>query len=161
MNYFRISLLASVLLALVPAAASAQDSPVQLALFDPVQIVPAGESISGLRLSLLYGRNLNMKGFDWGLVTRTTGNLTGVQWGLVGMVDGDAKGWQYNLVSLTNGSFTGLQMGGYSSAGYINGLQFSLINNTGTIKGIQLGLINIIREGGFMPVFPIVNWGGL
>jgi hypothetical protein len=49
----------------------------------------------------------------------------------------------------------------YNYAGRVNGLQFGLINSAGTMKGIQLGLLNFIKEGGFMSVFPIVNWGGL
>jgi len=36
-----------------------------------------------------------------------------------------------------------------------------IVPSTETIKGIQLGLINPIKSGGFMPIFPIVNWGGL
>jgi hypothetical protein len=160
-NIVRNTLLAFTLACIVPGTSLGQDKPIQLALLDPVQIVPAGESISGFRFSLLYGRNAGMKGFDLGLATKTTGSFKGVQWGLVGMVDGDGEGWQHNMVSITNGAFSGLQSGFFSSAGHVHGLQFSFVNNTGTIKGIQLGLINIIREGGFMPVFPIVNWGGL
>jgi len=141
--------------------AAAQGKPIQLALFNPVQIVPETESISGFRLSLLYGRNANMSGFDWGLVTSTTGNFTGVQWTLVGMVNGDFEGWQNNLVSIVDGNFKGLQMGAYNSANFVNGLQFGLFNTAGSMKGIQLGLLNFIREGGWMPFFPIVNWGGI
>jgi hypothetical protein len=142
-------------------SAVAQGSAVQLALFNPIQIVPETESISGFRLSLIYGRNANMSGFDWGLVTRTTGNSSGVQWGFVGLVDQNFEGWQSNAVSMTNGSFKGLQMGLYNSANHVTGVQFGLVNNTGSMKGIQLGLLNLIKTGGFMPVFPIVNWGGL
>lgn len=141
--------------------APAQGKPIQLSLFSPVQIVPENESISGVRLSLLYGRNANMSGFDWGLVTSTTGNFTGVQWGFVSMVEGDFEGWQHNLVSITNGSFKGLQVGAYNSAKFVNGLQFGLFNSAGSMKGIQLGFLNFIKEGGFMPFFPLVNWGGL
>ncbi len=143
-------------------SAVAQDNPIQLSLFPPVQIVPENESVSAFRLSLIYGRNANMSGFDWGLVTKTTGNLTGVQWGGVGLVDKNFTGWQANFVSITDGSFKGLQMAGvYSYASHVNGVQFSLINSAGSMKGIQLGLLNFIKEGGFMPIFPIVNWGGL
>ena len=161
MKIFCVPLLTIMILFTSFATGAAQDKPIQLALINPVQLFPENYSISGLRLSLIYGRNANMTGFDWGLITKTTGNFKGIQWGLVGMVDNDFTGWQYNLVSLTNGKFTGLQMGFYSSANHVHGLQFSFINNAGTMKGIQLGLINIIKKGGFMPVFPIVNFGGL
>ena len=154
-------LLAACVFVIFSGSASAQGSPVQLALFNPVQIVPEKESVSGFRLSLIYGKNDNMNGFDWGLVTKTTGRFTGVQWGFVGTVDKDFEGWQANFVSLTEGSFSGLQMGFYSSSHFVNGLQFGLINSAGSMKGIQLGLLNFIKQGGFMPFFPIVNWGGL
>jgi hypothetical protein len=142
-------------------SAFAQGKPIQLALFNPVQIVPENESISGFRLSLIYGRNANVTGFDWGLVTNTTGNFTGVQWSFVGMVEKNFTGWQGNFVSLTSGSFEGLQMGMYSSANFVNGVQLGLVNNAGSMKGIQVGLLNFIKKGGFMSFFPIVNWGGL
>ncbi len=158
--FFAVVLVACVIVTTTSPAVS-QGKPIQLSLFNPVQIVPETESISGFRLSLLYGRNANMSGFDWGLVTSTTGNFTGVQWGLVGMVEGDFQGWQHNLVSITNGSFEGLQVGAYNSANYVNGLQFGLFNSAGSMKGIQLGLLNFIKKDGFMPFFPIVNWGGI
>jgi len=148
-------LFSAVLFAGVPVQAAGK--PIQLALFNPVQIVPEKESIAGLRLSLIYGSNANMTGLDWGLVTKTSGQFEGVQLGLIGMVDGNATGIQYNLASLTGGSFTGLQLGWYNSAGHTQGLQFGLINTTGTMKGLQIGILNFIRQGGFLPFFPIVN----
>jgi hypothetical protein len=158
---FATVLLFACLAVVATTPAVAQDKPIQLSLFSPVQIVPENESIAGFRLSLLYGRNANMSGFDWGLVTSTTGNFTGVQWGLVGMVEGDFEGWQHNLVSITNGNFKGLQVGFYNQSNFVNGLQFGLFNSAGSMKGIQLGLLNFIKKDGFMPFFPIVNWGGL
>jgi hypothetical protein len=148
-------LLAAVFLATLPA--QAEGKPIQLALFSPIQVFSPDQSITGLRVSLLYGKNVDMTGLDWGLVTETSGKFEGVQLGFVGVVDGNATGIQYNLVSLTGGSFTGLQLGWYNSAGHTSGLQFGLINTTGTIKGLQIGILNFIRQGGFLPFFPIVN----
>jgi hypothetical protein len=163
LKYLRLVLLAACFASLIPAGASAQDSPVQLSLFPPVQIVPENQSVSGIRLSLIYGSNVNVTGFDWGLVAKNTGNGKGIQWAGVALVDKDFEGWQWGLVSITNGAFTGLQgpYTLYNSAGYLNGVQIGLINSTETIKGVQIGLLNIIKKGGFMPIFPIVNWGGL
>jgi hypothetical protein len=42
--------------------------PIQLALFNPVQIAPEESSIIGVRLSLLYGKNANMNGLQLGLI---------------------------------------------------------------------------------------------
>src|SRR5229473_676417 len=103
-NAISIILAAAFVVALVPSRSFAQDHPVQLALFNPVQIVSEKESVSGLRLSLIYGANENVTGLDWGLVTKTSGMFKGIQWGGVGMVEKDFEGWQWNLVSLTRGS---------------------------------------------------------
>jgi hypothetical protein len=162
MSLFSRFVLTACVVIITTVSAFAQGNPIQLSLFPPIQIVPENESVSAFRFSLIYGRNVNMSGFDWGLVTKTTGNFTGVQWGGVGLVDKNFTGWQANFVSITDGSFKGLQMAGvYSYANFVNGVQFSLINSAGSMKGIQIGLLNFIKEGGFLPIFPIVNWGGL
>jgi len=86
---------------MMPVMVRGQDAkPIQLALLTPLQIVPQDDAVRGVRLSLLYGRNSYVTGFDLGLVSHTTGDFTGV----------------------------------------------------------QLGLVNIIKEGGVLPVMPLVNW---
>jgi len=138
---------------------SAQEKPVQLALFNPVQIFPENTSIAGLRINLIYGKNVSVTGLDWGFVNSTTGAQTGIQFGAVNLTDGGFKGWQEGLVNVTKGSSVGLQAGAVSyHQGHFNGLQFSIVNYAATLKGLQLGLINIIGKGGFMPVFPIFNF---
>jgi hypothetical protein len=140
--------------------AFAADKPIQVSLFSPIQIFKPEESIGGLRLTLLYGKNANMTGLDWGLVTYTTGKMTGLQLNFVGITDGDATGLQWNFVGINNGTFTGLKYAElYNSAEHMVGLQIGLINTAGTMQGIQLGLINIIHKGGILPFFPIINGG--
>ena len=122
----------------------AETHPVQLAVFEPVQIFSAEESISGLRLNLLYGRN---------------DSVTGLDLGLVGVADSDFTGWQYNFgANITKGNFSGLQMGVVNYANSAKGVQLGLINYAVSLNGVQIGLINIIRGGGMFPVFPIINW---
>jgi len=163
-----------VLLALAPPhTTSAQDpAPIQLSLLSPAQLVPADEAIRGLRLSLLYGRNTDVTGLDVGLVAHSTGDFRGVQLAVVGLTDNDFTGLQYSLVSVITGHMEGVQLGGVNLAesgrgiqwGAVNhsrnfrGLQLSLVNYAETLHGIQVGLVNIIREGGVLPVMPIVNW---
>jgi hypothetical protein len=138
---------------------SAQDNPFQLSLFNPIQIVPENESVSGIRLNLIYTKNVNVTGLDWGLVNKTTGKQLGVQWGFVNLTDGGFTGWQSGVVNVTNGGSVGLQTGWVNyHMGHFNGLQFSIVNYSATLKGLQLGLINIIGSGGFLPVFPIFNF---
>jgi hypothetical protein len=138
----------------------AQDKPVQLALFNPIQIFNENTSITGLRISILYGKNASVSGLDWGLVNHTTsGTSKGVQFGLVSITEANFIGWQSNGVNITKGSFEGLQWGIVNSAGTVSGVQIGLVNYAANMtRGLQIGLVNIIKNGGQFPVFPIVNW---
>jgi len=137
----------------------AQDKPIQLALLNPVQIAPEASSITGLRLSILYGKNANVNGLDLGFVNVTTGNQVGLQYGVVGYNEGNFNGWQDNFVSILKGNLTGLQTGAVTyTGGKASGIQIGIVNYASTMNGLQLGLINIIGEGGFLPVFPIFNF---
>lgn len=139
--------------------AFAQNRPIQLALVTPIQIFPEETPISGVRLNLLYGRNVSVSGLDVGLVNHTTTGMSkGLQHGLVGIADTDFMGWQDCGVNITNGRCEGLQWGVVNYAGEMSGLQLGLVNYARTMKGLQIGLVNIIRQGGQFPVFPIVNW---
>ena len=137
----------------------AQDKPIQLALFNPIQIFPENTSITGLRFSLLYGKNARVNGVDLGLVNFTSSDQLGIQWGAVGYTEGNFTGWQSNWVSITKGQFVGLQSGvvTYNSS-KVSGLQFAVVNYAATMNGLQIGLVNIIGEGGFLPVFPFFNF---
>ena len=46
----------------------AQNNPFQIALVTPVQLVPEDDSVSGIRLNLIYGRNTTITGLDLGLI---------------------------------------------------------------------------------------------
>jgi hypothetical protein len=155
---------------------AAQEKPIQLSVFPPIQITAEDQSVSAVRLSLLFGRNANVTGLDWSFIANhTTGDQLGVQFGLGSLVEGDFTGWQSNFaVNVTRGDMHGLQSGfvnitgtgrgvqwgavNYAKQNY-RGLQLSFVNYAQSINGVQVGLINIIKEGGMFPVFPIVNWG--
>lgn len=144
---------------LIWSPAQAQDKPIQLALLNPIQLYPEGEAITGIRLSLLYGKNTTVTGLDWGLVNHTTKGISkGVQFGLVGFAEADFVGWQDCWINVTKGNFEGLQWGLFNYANYAHGLQLGFVNYAKSMKGLQIGLINFIETGGQFPVFPIVNW---
>jgi len=176
---FRRVLPAVVLFALVMAHAPAPAAtpsitggkPIQLSLFNPVQLVPEKESISGLRLNLLYGVNRDVQGLDYGLVNHTRGNELAWQLGGIGYVEKDFFGWQDNWINITNGEFTGFQSGVFNQATTANGVEFGLVNVTQSMHGLQIGLLNMtqtmhglqigvgnIIQKGKMPFLPIVNW---
>lgn len=137
----------------------AQDKPIQISLFNPLQIFPEATSITGLRINFIYGKNVTVKGLDIGLVNHNTGGLSkGLQWGFVGIVDADFLGWQNNTVNIVKGRFEGFQSGWVNSAKHASGFQLGLVNYAETMYGLQIGLINIIKQNGAFPVFPIINW---
>ena len=160
MQTLKSALLVIILFASFSSVIYSQGNPIQLSLFNPIQIVPEGESVNGIRLNLIYTKNTNVTGLDMGLVNQTTGSQLGVQWGGVNITDGGFTGLQAGFVNISKGSSVGLQSGwavNYHD-GHFNGLQIALVNYSATLKGLQLGLINIIGEGGFLPVFPIFNF---
>lgn len=164
-----------ILVILVAAPALAQsERPIQVSLLNPVQIFSEDESIKGLRLNILYGKNANMTGVDIGFIAgHTTGNGKGVQWNLVNITEGDFLGWQWGAANIVGGAFTGYQLGWYNSTkgptegfqwGIVNtaedmsGFQLGLVNYAKKMYGLQIGLINIISSKDKLPVLPIVNW---
>lgn len=157
-----ISLLGIAILSLLLLNGNARaqkNRPIQLALLTPVQIFPEEDPVVGLRLNLLYGRSVSVKGLDWGLVNHTTTGITkGWQAGLVGLVNSDFLGFQDNAINVVKGSCEGLQFGPVNYAKDMHGLQLGLVNFAETTYGLQIGLVNIIAQNGAFPVFPIVNW---
>jgi hypothetical protein len=172
----RILAAATVVMALgfiLPSVALA-DGPINLSLFNPVQIVKEDQAVTAFRFSLIYGVNTDLTGVDLSLVGINKGSVTGVAFTGVSVTEGSFTGWQSGwLASITNGEFTGLQDGIYTHVGsgsgvqlgWLNtadefsGLQFGFVNITETMtSGLQIGLINIIKNKEKLKLFPIVNW---
>ncbi|KPJ86389.1 MAG: hypothetical protein AMS18_15670 [Gemmatimonas sp. SG8_17] len=172
---------------LLSSPAVAQQRWIQLSLVTPIQIFPEADSIAGVRINLIYGRNVSMVGFDLGVVNHTTtGTFKGFQVGIAGISDSAFMGLQHNWFNVTGGKLEGAQSGFVNLAGSAGGFQGGWLNHVGAIKGFQLGmvnyaenmggfqlgivnyakrtnglqigLVNIIKEGGAFPFFPIVNW---
>lgn len=141
----------------IPSMGTAEEKPVQIALFEPVQIFPASTSIKGVRISL-YGVNQDLTGLDWGLVNRLHGDMTGYQLGLVNLVGGDSHGWQKGFANITEGRATGLQSGFFNKAGQVHGVQLGIWNQAGTLEGLQIGLLNFNESGTPHGFLPIVNY---
>ena len=144
---------------ILPNSGTGQSKPVNIALINPIQIFPENTTITGVRLNILYGKNVSMTGIDFGLVNHIGGGgFTGAQFGLVNLCDGKFLGFQDGILNLADGDVEGLQWGLFNKGNYVNGLQFGLVNYAASMKGLQIGLVNIIKKGGQFPVFPIVNW---
>lgn len=165
-------------LAVLPQDALAQEEKaINLALVAPIQLVPADQSVTLLRIGG-YAHNVDVAFFDIGLILKTDRKNEGLQLGFVGLGH-DFSGLQFNGIgSYNTGSLNGAQAGGifnwndgaetkyvqiasaFNGAQNFEGLQLAFVNYTKTLKGVQLGLINIATEGGLfgLPVFPFVNF---
>ena len=123
-------------------SAKAGQNFIQLSLFNPVQLLDEGASVTGIRLNLIYTVNQDVTGVDWGLVNKTNGNFLGVSDGAVNIVEG---------------KMTGLQMGFVNVSNEVQGVQFGFVNKTDSLNGIQIGLVNLNDAGPFK-ILPIVNF---
>lgn len=130
--------------------AHAEEKFLQLSLFDPYQIVPADQSISGIRLGAFYTVNNNVSGFSLTFlgVNRATGNVQGVEWGLGNWVEGSFHGWQSGWVNYAGSRFVGLQSGLVDIAkSDFTGVQWGMINwAEGFLHGVQAGFVNISKS---------------
>lgn len=148
---------------------------------------PDDPKVSGIRLSVLHGRNATVRGADFGFLSMSeTGNLSG--FGAIfgiGRVTGGMRGCSTALMNLHTGRDSGVNaafinridtMEHGANVGFVNvadgytmvdvgGLnvsdrstvQLGLMNITNKIESFQFGFINI-AENGFLPVFPIFNF---
>jgi len=151
-----------------------------ISLFPPLQWVPEGEEVTGLRLNLLYGSNTHIEGFDLGLINEATErHAAGLALGVANLAGGTG-GLALGVANVTREKMWGIQFGAYNRAQQTSGLQLGLVNSTGEAKlslptrglqigilnlaqelgvgGLQIGLLNVCRKGGILPWMPFVNW---
>ena len=121
----------------------------QLGLVTPIQIVPEGSGVDGVRLGLIYTKNSSMKGLDmnW-IASHTTGRMEGVQvFGLVNIVEGGGKGLQvFNFINYDKGNFEGFQLGTVNFNESIKGGRLGTINYSQKLDGGELGFINVSKN---------------
>ena len=161
----RVILILLLVLGAVGIVQAAEPKFLQLALFNPFQLVPEDQSIKGVRLSLFYTVNKDVTGFSLAFlgVNRATGDVQGVEWGLGNWVaEGNMYGWQGGIANLcgkrfvglqngwlniTQGDFTGAQLGLVNwTEGFFHGWQHGAFNYTvGRFVGLQSGLVNISK----------------
>jgi hypothetical protein len=143
-------------------AANSDNTPIEVALFPPLQLPSSEFSVKGLRLSVV-GVNREMTGIDLALL----GNVTNVGFaglaisGLFNYNNGGSTvvGLQLALGANINSGHNevyGLQVAGYNRAGSVYGFQIGLINVADDLHGIQIGLFNMNKNGPFH-ASPIIN----
>lgn len=117
----------------------AEWTPFQLAIYSPGQIFKNETAVRGLRLNILYGKNISFSGIDTGLFSRsgiafsaaniTEGNFTGIQTSLYNQSE-ENTGLQVGLGQFNAKSFTGLSVGaGTVTLGDVNGMQIGVLGN--------------------------------
>ena len=69
-------MLITLIITFVSTLVLADERPIQLALLTPVQLFPETDTVCGVRLNLLYGRNVSVTGLDIGLINHTTQGIS-------------------------------------------------------------------------------------
>ena len=173
MRVQRWSLLVALALLVLGATAAyaGECQPIQVSLFNPVQLFPEKTSVSGLRLNLIYGVNDKVTGLDWGLINQAHGDEFGVAGGRDRLRREELHRLAGQLRQRHQGEFTGFQSGLYNTCDQGNGVQFGVVNNAKAMHGLQLGILNMtetlhglqigvgnVIQKGKTPFLPIVNW---
>lgn len=138
------------------ASAAAAVSPLSIAIVPPVQFPSDEFSITGLRLSVIYGHHRDLYGLDFGAIGNITDQtFTGVGVsGLFNITHGNTTILFLQGAGLLNMNTQKTDVYGLQLAGALNmnsaestvvGLQAALLANLSpntTVYGIQLGLYN-------------------
>ena len=106
------------------------------------------ESFAGVNYGLVNIAGERFYGFQDGFVNVTGGYLAGMQYGFVSY-SGEVYGMQSGVWLLLGVNFVG---------GAVKGCQVGILNFAGTMEyGVQIGAVNIIANGGWLPVLPVLN----
>lgn len=151
-------------------ASQAAITPLSVAIVPPVQFPPEGYSITGARLSLLWGQHNDVYGIDVGLLgnitnqdfvgiavaggfnaTHGTTRILGLQLAGVGNFNTNKTsvyGIQAAIVSNYNSAESqiyGLQLSLLNMSEFttVYGAQVGIYNRAKVVRGLQIGLVNI------------------
>jgi hypothetical protein len=136
------------------------------------QLFEKATPVYGLRLNAFYGVQSEVVGIDvgpfnevdtsiglgMGVANIVHGDATGLQIGVASVVDEQAIGAQAGLANIVGGTLRGAQFGVINRSENATGFQLGIVNVSRSMAGLQVGLLNF-NEKGFLPVFPIFNFG--
>lgn len=136
------------------------------------QIFATETPVTGLRVNLPYGDNVEMTGLDFGiaggggtirglrlnLLNLSSVRSAGLEFGLLNMDEGTFSGIQFGAINIVEGEVHGWQTGLFNNAGAMHGLQLGVINRAGSLHGLQIGLINVVKTG-HVTMLPVIGWG--
>ena len=132
---------------LVGQGYAASLTPLQVSLWNPVQLFSQDSSVYGLRLDLPYGNNKNVYGLDIGLFNQISEHGGGIQAGIDNSFMSSSLSWTPDQ------SFSGIRVGICNGGRNFKGFQLGLVNfyfpnedeneKGGDFSGIAIGGINI------------------
>lgn len=129
-------------------------TPLQVSIWNPVQLFSQDSSVYGLRLDLPYGNNKNVYGLDIGLFNQISEHGGGIQAGI-------DNGFMSSYLSWTpDQSFSGIRLGICNGGSNFKGFQSGLVNyynpnvvedeKGGNFSGISIGGVNLsLQTTGF------------
>lgn len=183
-----IRILLSALSIFISAPAFAAFSPLGVSLVPPVQFPAEDFSITGVRLSLLYGRQRDVYGLDVGVLGNITNqtfvgiavsglfNINHGMTSIIGLQAAGAVNWSTQKLNVygvqvapaniveAESSVTGMQfaLANIASHTTIRGFQVGVYNVARSVYGLQIGLINVVDNlHGFQLGFLNFNHTGL
>lgn len=170
--------LASILLCVLSGCSTPQHkvTPIQLGLYHPVQMFGENYDVDGMRLNLLWTRNQNINGGDFGLgfnecLGKINGlqmagasvarkGVNGVQLGLLSECGEKLHGVQVGLGAARSSGGAGIRAGGSVLGDSFSGLQLAILLDWtfGSVNGVQGSLflsrveddMNGLEIGGFL-----------
>jgi len=136
------------------------ETPFQLGV--PGTNMPADQTVKGVRLNLLYGKNTNMSGLDINILALgETDNFTGVQlspfWIGANKVNNSFTGVGIGIANIHLGQSKGVVWGGVNYTNDFNGLQLGFVNFNQKKSVINLGIVNF-NQGESIVDIGIVNY---
>jgi hypothetical protein len=169
-SFFAATMFALALVLFVPKSASAAVSPLSIGIVPPIQFPPSEYTVTGARLSVLWGHHRDLYGLDLGglgnitdqdfhglalsgifNITKGTTTIVGLQ--AAGLVNANIQkshivGLQ--LAALVNyneaeSMVAGIQLAAANIAKFtdVYGAQFGLYNQARSVYGIQIGVVNV------------------
>ena len=130
-----------------------------LSVFSPGQLPAPSSTISGGRLSLIYGDCHELYGVDLGAAGSVRERMNGAQLNLVwNSVGTDMAGFQFGVANNVDGYLAGLQLGLVGVSYELYGCQIGLVNVATHLYGCQIGLLNFATDRAWT-FWPFINIG--
>ena len=122
------------------AVSGASPALFQFSVYNPTQLITENRDITGLRLTLVFGKNADVSGLDMALGFTLANNVSGLQLAVIGNESKSVSGIQISGIGNGAKSLSGIQI-----SGIMNAVGSGSGDNSGDGTGIQVGgLLNVV-----------------